>query len=333
LTASRTPSARSPLSQPSDRRGQSHKTLLKAHRWLELSVACDREGAEAAAELFRKFGGNGVAIEGIIDPSLEMERLSLDDCSGLVVRTFLPLNGRARKRRGEIELRLKLLSLVRPLSPLSVREVAQEDWEHAWKEFFPVLSIGRIVIKPTWRDYHPGPDEIVVELDPGMAFGTGLHPTTQSCLKAIERHHAGNATALDLGTGSGILAIAMAKLGARKVMALDTDPLAVRVCRTNVIANGVKDIVTVRKGSAFLIKGDGLYDLIVANISSRVLIELAPRIAPLLTKGGTLILSGFLDSQKEATLAPYKTAGLQEWELIPDADWCTSILRAPSDNA
>src|SRR5205814_9414782 len=170
-----------------------------------------------------------------------------------------------------------------------VRECNEEDWASAWKAFYGIQRLGKhIVIKPSWLDYKPKEGDVVLDLDPGMAFGTGLHPTTRLCLAALEEQVRPGTNILDLGTGSGILAIAAAKLGRPNVhvAAIDTDSVAMSATRQNVERNGLSSQVNVEQGSAEAAKVDAPYDLVVANILASVIIELSKSLYSLLKPGG-----------------------------------------------
>ena len=170
----------------------------------------------------------------------EYELAAAPPPSTVIVKTYLPLDGTAGEAQRRLEEGLWHLGQIYPIPDPVIRELAEEDWAEAWKQQYHLLRVGRrIVIVPAWEAYAPAPGEVVIRLEPGMAFGTGLHPTTRLCLEALEAHLAPGCTVLDVGTGSGVLAIAAAKLGARSVLALDADPVAVSVARENVALNGV----------------------------------------------------------------------------------------------
>ena len=190
----------------------------------------------------------------------------------------------------------------------------------------------RTVIRPPWRDYTPGPDDVVVTLDPGAAFGNGLHPSTQLCLVALEERLRPGMRVLDVGTGSGILAIAAAKLGAASVLAVDTEPQAVTVARENAARNGVEGRVTVRHGSLgaewpFPQAPIALGELIIANIHARVLLDLAADLAAALRTHGTLVLSGIISDRDEDVRHAYQGLGLHVVDAVIDGEWRTIALQ------
>jgi ribosomal protein L11 methyltransferase len=218
--------------------------------WLELSVDVDQEAVESISELLAQYGYNGgVAVDQPIIPGADGPEYRFDTGRPVTVRTYLPLDEQAEEIRQRIELALWHFGQMRAVGPFSVRPLEEEDWANAWKQHYAIQRIGaRTVIVPSWLEYQPGPDDLVLRLDPGMAFGTGLHPTTQLCVGFVEQYVKPGTQVLDLGCGSGILAIAAARLGAT-VLALDTDPIAVAATRENVARNEVGQQISVAEGS------------------------------------------------------------------------------------
>lgn len=280
--------------------------------WLEVSVETTGEGAEAVAEVLSRFAPRGVALE------TGPEGFG----AGVVaVRAYIPADDQLPQTRRRVEEALWHLGQILPIPPPSFRIVAETDWAEAWKQHLTVLHVGRrLVIRPSWLPYTPAEGEVVVELDPGMAFGTGTHPTTQMCLLALEDWMRPGARVLDLGTGSGILAIVAAKLGAGRVLALDTDPQAVGVARENVYRNRVADRVRVARGS--LAQAVGRFDVVVVNILARVLIEMAEQgLARRLAQEGRLIVAGLLAGQEEEVRDAFQRAGLAVVGRRQVEDW------------
>ena len=269
--------------------------------WLEVSVTVSGEAAEAVAEALARYALHGVAIEAGpegIGPG------------PVTVRAYLPADEALARNRRRVEEALWHLGQLLPIPEPSFRPVADSDWAEAWKQHLRVLTIGRrIVIRPSWLAHTPQPRQVVIELDPGMAFGTGSHPTTQMCLLALEEHVRPGMRLLDLGCGSGILAIAGARLGGRSALAVDNDPQAVAAAQENVRRNGVSDQVQVIAGS--LEQVSGVYDLVLVNILAPVIVEMAGRgLAERLAPGGVLIVAGLLAEQEREVTDALGRAGL-----------------------
>jgi ribosomal protein L11 methyltransferase len=242
-----------------------------------------------------------------------------------VVRTYVPPDDAARRTR--LEEGLWYLSRLHPIPEASIRELAAANWAEAWKADYRPLRIGRsFLIVPSWCEAEIGPEDLVITLDPGMAFGTGLHPTTQLCLVAVEGIVEKGARVLDVGTGSGILAIAAALCGG-EVWACDTDPVAVQTATENAAANHVD--VTVTSGGIDQVPA-GRFDFIVANILAPVIERLAPELAGRLVPGGTLVVSGILAEQADSVAAALETAGLALVGRDHAEDWVALRARDKS---
>jgi ribosomal protein L11 methyltransferase len=213
---------------------------------------------------------------------------------------------------------------LRHIGEVSTRLVHEEDWAEAWKQHFPVMRVGHhMVIQPTWRDYSSEPDDIVIKLDPGQAFGTGLHPTTRLCLEGIEAWHEqdllGDARVLDVGTGSGILAIACAKLGG-SVLAVDIDPLSIETTIANAALNGLSDVIRTQQGSLPLPE-PRQFHLVVANLIAGVLIDIADELYSSVWPDGRLLASGIFNEREAEVLAAFDSAGFRVIGRRVDGDW------------
>jgi len=286
--------------------------------WQELSITVPHEYVEPISYLFSRYG-NGVSTE-------------LAGEGKVLLRTYLTTGSRQRMAR--IDVGVRLVGAIEPIGDLEIRELPEdEDWMESWKSNFGILRIGkRLVIKPTWLelDFTASPDDIVIEIDPGIAFGTGYHPTTDTCLQAMEQHIAPGMTVLDLGTGSGILTIAAIKLGAGLVTALDIDSQAVTAARRNFKRLGINKQVRLGQGSVpHPTAPAGDFDLAVANISARGVADRCPFILTALKPGALFIASGLLNTQKEEVAAVVEPLGfslISEW---PQEEWTTLVYRAP----
>ncbi|MEK7778113.1 MAG: 50S ribosomal protein L11 methyltransferase [Chloroflexota bacterium] len=295
-------------------------------KWLELSIRTTPEYVEPLSELFRRYGEGSVVVEEEGDWDPDNDPANPGPPTSVVVKTYIPVDATTANRRGMIDVGVRLVSLLQPTGGLQERVLDEGEWEAAWKAHFTLLRIGkRLVIKPTWQEYTPAAGEVVLELDPGMAFGTGHHPTTRMCMEELERRLRPGMRILDLGTGSGILAIAAAKLGADTVFALDVDPSAIQAAGDNIRHNRVASRVRLFPGTLPNPKVlPGSIDMVVANITARAIAEKAKPMAEALAPGGLVIASGIIrERQAEAETA------LQGMMLIRDrrydGDWVALV--------
>ena len=208
---------------------------------------------------------------------------------------------------------------------LATNGVEQEDWQNAWKKYYHAMDIGkRLAIVPGWEQYDT--DRTAITMDPGMAFGTGTHETTALCLEVLDERVRGGERVLDIGTGSGILAIAALKLGAAAAEGIDIDPMCVRTAGENAVRNGVEDRLTVLVGD-LSDKASGVYDLITANIVAAAILSLAPHVPALLAPGAVFIASGIIDTRKEEVLAGLRAAGLEPFDVREKRGWVCIVCR------
>jgi ribosomal protein L11 methyltransferase len=295
--------------------------------WLEIVVEAEREAVESVSELFSRHG-TGVAVHEPVHSSRDGEEVRIDAAAPVRVVTHIPIDTNTEERRAALEEGLWHLAQLRQVRTPAVRKVSDREWAEAWKRYFSVHRIGpRVVIVPSWRRYRAQPDDIIVRLDPGMAFGTGLHPTTRLCTEALERLVKPGDRVLDLGCGSGILSIAAAKLGARAVMAVDIEPIAAQVASENVRRNRVARTVKCREGTLDDARQAAPFDLVVANISFRVLSTLQEDLFPLVKSGGMVILSGVLDERADELVDLWQRAGWRSIRREHEADWAAVQLR------
>lgn len=287
--------------------------------WLEVSVKVGAETAEAVAEVFSRYAYHrGVVIEA--GPGSW-------SAGPVVVRAYLAVDDELGHKQRRVEEALWHLGQIQPIPDPAFRIVAEAEWADLWKKQLKVLRIGQhIVIRPSWLEYAPQSRDVVVQLDPGMAFGTGLHPTTQLCLLALEEHLRPGMTVLDLGTGSGILAIAAAKLGAERVMAVDSDPQAVDIARDNVAINNVGGMVRVAHGSLTGITE--CYDLVMVNIVARVIEDLVREgLVTRLRPGGKMVTAGIVADQEPAVAAALNQGGFILAGRRQENDWVSLLAK------
>ncbi len=302
----------------------------------------EAETAEAVSEVMSRYAPNGVAIEQIArDIQLGADEGAAAQLEPIAaVRAYLPLEDDVATKRRQIEEALWHLAQIAQVPEPTFRIVAESDWANAWKEHYHVVHLGnRFVIKPTWREYAARPGEIVMELDPGMAFGTGLHPTTQMCLAAIEKYARPEMRTLDLGTGSGILAIGAALLGVKSIAGIDNDPLAVKVAATNATLNHVTEQITLEMGSLAEAKTAALrehpagFELIIVNILARVIISMCEDgLSSVIRTGGLAIFAGLIDTQEGGVREALQAQGLEVIDRLQEKDWVCLIARKQSTN-
>lgn len=281
-------------------------------QYCEIRLTFPAEALEAVTHLLHKAGTGGVVI---------------DDERAAQVRAYLPRDERLSARLAALRQELSdLVAFFPGMRAWQQQEsfVDEEDWANAWRAHFHPLRFGRrLVVAPTWEPFDPQPGEVVLHLDPGMAFGTGAHASTALCLRAIEALVPEGGHVLDVGTGSGILGVAAVLLGAAQVTALDVDPLAVRIARQNAEINGVADRIQVHHGELAELLAQGLepVPLALANLTRDQLVPLAPFLARALAPGGTVVASGIVAGGRGAVEAAFTAAGLRPVRTMREEDW------------
>lgn len=307
-------------------------------KWAEISIQTTHEATEAVANIFHDLGASGVVIE---DPVLinsyrssgQWDYCELPeeyDIETVTIKAYLPVDENLDEKMRVFEESVNALyshNINKGRGTIKYNEVQEADWANSWKEHFhPVKTGDTIVIKPSWEDYEPLIGELVIELDPGMAFGTGTHPTTTLCIRCLEELINPDDIVFDVGTGSGVLAVAAAKLGAKKVYAVDIDQIAVRVARENVEINDCLEKVTVDQGD--LVNGlEGKADIIVANIIADVVIKLLKNVDNRLKETGALIASGIIVERLSDVTAAVLANGLIVDKVIEEGGWVVIVIR------
>ena len=300
-------------------------------RWLELSVEADVEAVEAVSEILGRVAA-GTAVQPtrlVRDPSDELVA-SEDPTAPFVVTAHVadgPAAGEAVDATERALWHLQAFGL-RPVGPLQVRAVDDADWTDAWKRHYVPQRIGRVVIVPSWVSHEAAPGDAIVTLDPGMAFGTGLHPTTRACLDLLQQVWPMPVRVLDVGSGSGVLALAALRLGAESAVGYDTDPLAVDAARANAERNGLDRLLEVHQGSLPEV-AEERFPLVLANLVAALLIDLAPQLATHLAPGGVLVASGIIAERAGEVVEALGAAGLTVTERRHDGEWVALRLEAP----
>jgi len=294
-------------------------------RWIEIALELDGEAAEAVVEVLTRYGHQGVAIEQAGFP-LETWEDEVPRPDRLMVRAYFPEDDQADAAKAQIEAALGHLNWLYPMPTPQYRVIDEQDWAEAWKvNYHPVRLGHHILIRPLWVEVTPEPDDVVIALDPGMAFGTGTHPSTQLVLEAAEElvPTLPGAKVLDLGCGSGILAIGAIKFGAAMARAVDIDPIAVKVTRENAEVNGVADKITADEGSLALILSEGVaYDLALVNILAKVIVRLCGEgLGQVVRPGGVAVFGGIIEEQAAEVEAALLTTGLIPYKRRMSGDW------------
>jgi ribosomal protein L11 methyltransferase len=301
--------------------------------WCEVKIAAQQEQFELIAEILQNAGSGGVVYD---DPDILQTRdyepdeifseellRSIDTTAG--VKAYFPVDDRLGEK---LETLKGHIGAVLGLTPqMWLRQIREDDWAQAWKAYFKPEKIGKVVIKPSWEEYHPTETELIVELDPGMAFGTGNHPTTRLCIELMQELVTGPINMLDLGTGSGILAITGAKLGARMVTASDIDPVAVRSAQANVAANNVTKTVLVTEADLLQGQTGAVYDLVVANIIADIIVKLGPAVPAVLKADGVFLASGIIAERSDQVAQVLTDAGLIVERTVPRDGWVAIVAR------
>lgn len=302
--------------------------------WLEVSVLTDGEGAEAVAEALRPYAHN----EGVVLEQLGLAADPTPDAleTAVTVKIYIPEDNDTPELRRRLEEMIYHMGRLYPLPPPTFRQLVDEDWANAWKDHYHPFRVGRrIWIQPSWLDVADTavsgstiqPDDVMLVLDPGMAFGTGTHPTTQMCLQALENLVQPGMRVFDVGTGSGILAIAAAKLGAAALLGIDTDEVAVKTAADNAAQNGVIDPLTLRTGTLDTVSERG-WDIVVVNILAPIIIALFAEddLMGYVAENGRLVLSGIIEEQGADVEQAIAAANGRVVQKMQMGDWVSYVV-------
>jgi ribosomal protein L11 methyltransferase len=310
-------------------------------KWSEISIHTTNEAIEPISHILHEAGASGVVIEDPFELTKEREdqfgeiyQLNPDDYpeEGVIVKAYLPVNsflGETVEAIKESINNLIIYDIDVGKNKITISEVNEEEWATAWKKYYnPVKISEKFTIVPTWEIYHPvSSDELIIELDPGMAFGTGTHPTTVMCIQAIERTVRPGDRVIDVGTGSGVLSIAAAMMGAEDVRAYDLDDVAVTQAKLNIKLNKVNNIVTVSQNNLLDGVEENSADVIVANILAEVILRFTDDAARVVKPGGYFITSGIIQQKKDSVKEALINSGFEIVETILMEDWVAIISK------
>lgn len=285
--------------------------------WFEITAHTPPAQVDAVAAVMRDIAPGGVSVDEPVDILGPEKGFRVREGEPVLIRAYLPSSELGAILTEDLRHRMQAF----PDVELIAKPIYEQDWAVSWREFFGVVDNGgRVVIVPSWIDHELQPGQVAIRLDPGQAFGTGHHETTKMCLAALEDHVRAGDELLDVGTGSGVLAIAAILLGAAHVDAIDIDPIAAEVAVANCAENGVAERVNVRAG--VLASGHGRqYRLVIANISTDANIGLAPVFGEVVATGGTLLLSGILDVDVPRVQAAMAANSFATGPVRLDRDW------------
>ena len=307
----------------------------KPQAWLEASMICSGELAEAVAEVFSRFSPDGVVMNSVTHyDALGHEEIPTGD---MQVVAYFPQDEQTEAIRRQLEESIWHMSQIAPLGSIEYKLVVDQNWMEAWKANYKPLKIGRnLIVLPAWVDPALAENRIPIIISPDMAFGTGTHPSTQLCMLALEKYGVKEMDVIDIGTGSGILSIEAAKLGANRILGVDNDPEAIPSAINNAALNGVanKIIFEVGTHTDVLSRKDGLNQSprVIANILSPILANmLSTGLADLVAPSGLLFLGGVLEHQAQALADLARSLGLSLRETLHQEDWVVLVLHKPAD--
>ncbi|MFR3298871.1 MAG: 50S ribosomal protein L11 methyltransferase [Fusobacterium sp.] len=306
---------------------------------MEIKVIFESDDTEKAkkeiGDIFYDFGATGLKIEEPMTHKNSLDYYKNEKDFLMVdhaVSAYFPMNIYAERRKQAIVKRFEETFAEREdiVYTIDFYDFEEEDYQNSWKKYFYTQKISeRFVVKPTWREYEPQEDELVIEIDPGRAFGTGTHPTTSLCIKLMEENIKEENTVIDVGTGSGILMVAAEKLGAGKIVGTDIDPMAVEVAEENLLLNKVDmEKAKAYAGDLVTVVQDEKFDVVVANILADVLLILLKDISRVVKKDGLVIFSGIIEDKLEEMKRAVEEVGLEILEVKADKEWRAMLMRA-----
>lgn len=307
--------------------------------WIEVEVITSSEATEAVSGFFYNHDVQGVSIEDPNDMLFKKKHPAYADLfdesiikvsdGSAIVKGYFREDENFKEAIKDIEEKVERLSefgLDKGEGLVTYHKVNEEDWENNWKKYYKPTKVGnKIVVKPIWEEYAPKDGEVIVELDPGIAFGTGTHETTRMCIKALEKYVKECDRVFDIGTGSGILSIAASKLGAREVVGVDLDPVAVDSAKENVSFNHLQNVEILEGDLTEVVEGKA--DIIVANLLADIVLCLCESVKTFMSEGSYFISSGILNTQCDKVVARLKELELQIVEIMEDGEWVCIVAK------
>ncbi|MGF7056362.1 50S ribosomal protein L11 methyltransferase [Brassicibacter mesophilus] len=313
-------------------------------KWIEVQIKTTTEAVEAVSNILYEVGVGGLAIEDPNDIILQTANDDWDfidsslldqDFEGVIVKGYFPesedLIDKIELIKQNVE-KIPLYNLDKGLGEVTTTEVYEKDWAHAWKKYYKPKKVAKnVVIKPSWEEYIADKDDIIIELDPGMAFGTGTHETTIMCIQQLENYVKSGSTVFDVGCGSGILSVAAAKLGARRVIGVDLDELCVKVSKDNIKINNVEDLVEIRHGNLLDVV-DEKAEVVVSNIIAEIIIILSKDIKKFLKNDGVFIASGIINEKIDSVKQALIEENMEIVEIINMGEWACIVSKVKEGN-
>ena len=306
-------------------------TSKEAEKWLKIEITASEELIDALSNFLEETGAQGVFSESLLPPGAS----DFPESAGVeVIQAFFPADIRSEKRIYAVRKYLKSLEEIFPeieAPTLTTEMISDPDWGEQWKKYFkPIRVCKNIVVKPTWERYTPASRDIVVEIDPGMAFGTGQHASTRMCMEAIEDIILKDRSikewkVLDVGCGTGILGITAAKMGAEDVICVDNDPKATEIAAQNAVINAVDNRLRILNEDAAQITQPR--NLIIANLTAKLLLKLHAQLLRLLLPDGYLIISGIIEPDVPAIEEHFISAPLEKQNMLTEKEWVCYVLK------
>ncbi len=305
--------------------------MAELKNWLEVSLICSGELAEAVAEVFSRYAPDGVLINSLT--TFDQQDYEEKPTGDTQVVAYLPMDDQLEQTRRQLEEAIWHLGQIAPLGQLEYQIIADQNWMDSWKERYQPLELGKkLMVLPAWIDPGIAEGKLPIIISPDMAFGTGTHPSTQLCLVALEKFGCQGKNVLDIGCGSGILSIAAVRLGAERVLGVDYDPIAIPSCERNASLNGMEGWIVFEVGthSDVLSRTDELKQapVVLANILAHILVEmLETGLADTVAPSGILILGGILDTQAESVIHAANQNGLSLIDTLTEQDWVVLVFK------